>query len=65
MTDYEHGKLYVYDATSQTFDPHVPREELWECSGCGTRKSMEQIKAEHPGALSCCPERKMMPEEQT
>jgi hypothetical protein len=21
MTDYEHGKLYVWDATSQTFDP--------------------------------------------
>ena len=23
MGDYEHGKLYVYDATSQTFDPVV------------------------------------------
>ncbi len=31
------------------------------CDGCGTTKSMEEIKAAHPAALSCCPERKMRP----
>lgn len=31
------------------------------CEGCGTTKSVAEIRAEHPRALSCCPERKMMP----
>ena len=30
------------------------------CTGCGSTKSIEQIRAEHPSALSCCPERKMV-----
>lgn len=34
---------------------------LWICAGCGTRKSLEQIKGEHPPAIACCPERKMIP----
>lgn len=34
---------------------------LWVCDGCGTRKSLEQIKGEHPLAIACCPERKMRP----
>lgn len=33
--------------------------DLWECSGCGSKATIEQIKAE--GFLSCCPERKMGP----
>ena len=37
------------------------RQELWACTGCGSQKTMEQIKSEHPDALSCCPERKMAP----
>lgn len=36
-------------------------EHLWVCAGCGTMKSMEQIKGEHPPAIACCPERKMVP----
>jgi hypothetical protein len=34
---------------------------LWVCAGCGTSKTLEQIKGEYPDALSCCPERKMVP----
>ena len=30
------------------------------CSGCGTTKTLEAIKAANPQALSCCPERKMV-----
>lgn len=35
--------------------------DLWACTGCGSQKTIEQIKGEHPGALSCCPERRMAP----
>jgi hypothetical protein len=31
------------------------------CTGCGSFKTIEQIRKEHPLALSCCPERKMAP----
>ena len=37
------------------------RTDLWACTGCGSQKTMDQIKGEHPQALSCCPERKMAP----
>jgi hypothetical protein len=33
---------------------------LWVCEGCGTRHTMEQMLGEHPEAISCCPERKMV-----
>ena len=26
------------------------------CTGCGSMKSIEQIRGDHPDALSCCPE---------
>ena len=35
--------------------------EAMVCTGCGTTKSLAAIRASHPGALSCCPERKMIP----
>lgn len=35
MPEYEHNKLYVYDATSQTFDPYVPP--------AGAREALEQL----------------------
>jgi DnaJ-class molecular chaperone len=35
MTDYEHGKLYVYDATSQTFDLAVTEAICPQCGGRG------------------------------
>ena len=38
--------------------PSVP---VMECTGCGSRQSVEEIRAAHPGALSCCPERNMQP----
>lgn len=41
------------------------RTDLWACTGCGSQKTMDQIKGEHPQALSCCPERKMAPVPQT
>jgi hypothetical protein len=31
------------------------------CTGCGTILTMEQLRAIHPDAVSCCPERKMRP----
>jgi hypothetical protein len=33
---------------------------LWACTGCGSMKSLDQILGEHPNAISCCPERKMI-----
>ena len=30
------------------------------CTGCGSVESLPQIKARHPNAVSCCPERKMV-----
>lgn len=36
-------------------------QHLWVCDGCGTLKSLEQIKGESPAAIACCPERKMRP----
>lgn len=32
------------------------------CTGCGSVQTVEQIRAEHPRALSCCPERQMVPQ---
>jgi hypothetical protein len=29
VSDYNHGGLYIYDGTSQTFDKFVPRPESW------------------------------------
>ena len=47
---------------------HVPQTNqtsgLWVCTGCGTRKSIEQIRGEKPYAVSCCPERRMVPPEE-
>lgn len=33
---------------------------MQKCSSCGSTESIEQIKAKHPDALSCCPERNMV-----
>ena len=30
------------------------------CTGCGSQKSIEEIRAEHPDAIACCPERHMV-----
>lgn len=49
----EQGKAY--------FKRKLPR--LLRCDGCGSEKSIAQIKAENPKALSCCPERNMTPVE--
>lgn len=38
-----------------------PAPGLWACTGCGSQQSIEQIRGEHPGAIACCPERKMAP----
>jgi hypothetical protein len=46
---------------SGTYELRRKLDHLWICSGCGTRKSLEQIKGEAPQAISCCPERKMVP----
>lgn len=31
------------------------------CNGCGHTETIEQIRAKHPNAISCCPERDMVP----
>lgn len=30
------------------------------CTGCGSIRSIEEIRAVHPDAVACCPERKMV-----
>lgn len=34
---------------------------MLECTGCGSRDSIEEIRRKHPNAISCCPERSMQP----
>lgn len=31
------------------------------CAGCGSTDTIEELRAKHPKALSCCPEREMIP----
>ena len=33
----------------------------WKCSGCGSTETVADIKAAHPGAIACCPERDLTP----
>lgn len=30
------------------------------CLGCGSKKTIEEIRKENPNAISCCPERKLV-----
>lgn len=30
------------------------------CESCGCNLTIEELRKRHPGALSCCPERKMV-----
>ena len=32
---------------------------MYRCTGCGSTESIEEIRKLFPGAISCCPERKM------
>lgn len=32
---------------------------MLRCTGCGSTETVEQIRAKHPDAISCCPERNM------
>ncbi len=32
---------------------------MLKCTGCGSTETIEEIRAKHPTALSCCPERNM------
>lgn len=34
---------------------------MLQCTGCGSRDSIEAIRRKHPDAISCCPERSMEP----
>lgn len=44
------------------FDANVARvdRQVLTCSGCGSTESLEELRARNPGALSCCPERRMV-----
>jgi hypothetical protein len=33
---------------------------LGVCDGCGCTRTIEQLRAIHPGVISCCPERKIV-----
>lgn len=33
---------------------------MLRCTGCGSTETIEQIRAKHPEAIACCPERKMV-----
>lgn len=35
---------------------------MLRCTGCGSTETIEEIRAKHPNALACCPERNMQPE---
>lgn len=37
---------------------------MLRCTGCGSADTIEEIRAKHPKALSCCPERKMVDEDE-
>lgn len=39
----------------------VERASGVACSGCGCTETIEQIRARNPNAISCCPERDMVP----
>lgn len=32
---------------------------MLRCTGCGSTQTIAEIREQHPGALSCCPERHM------
>lgn len=32
---------------------------MLRCTGCGSTQTIEEIRREHPQAISCCPERNM------
>lgn len=34
---------------------------MLQCTGCGSRDSIEEVRRKHPDAISCCPERNMQP----
>jgi DNA polymerase len=31
------------------------------CNGCGSTEMLDELRARHPGAIACCPEREMVP----
>lgn len=35
---------------------------MLRCTGCGSTKTIEEIRAKHPKAIACCPERDMREE---
>ena len=44
---------------TSSVDPHVARAEpIGACEGCGSTRSMDELKK--LGAISCCPERKIL-----
>lgn len=57
-TAYRHA-LAILDTPAAPRADDVTEGEV--CTGCGTTKTLAQIKAVNPQALSCCPERKMVP----
>lgn len=38
----------------------ITKLEPFACEGCGSEKTIEEIRREYPNALSCCPERKLV-----
>ena len=33
----------------------------WKCDGCGADYSIQELRARRPRAVSCCPERRLLP----
>lgn len=50
------------DALPFATDILFPDRATLRCTGCGTTKTIADIRFTHPNALSCCPERDMQPE---
>ncbi len=55
------GDLEAPTASPSPRVTEAPPIGVEACTGCGSTETIEQIRAKHPGALSCCPERKMVP----
>lgn len=54
--------LLAYANTAQGEGVQVDADgEAMVCTGCGTTRTVAAIKAAHPKAFTCCPERKMIP----
>lgn len=62
--DCPHHPVYETLASTPAPDWTIERDangEAMVCTGCGTTRTIDHIRYLNPQAISCCPERKMIP----